>query len=108
MNLLDLMKSQGLTIIDLAKDLDVSVSQIYKWNREGISINCKHYRNLKRLIPQVTPKEITLTKNGEEDGRVRSGRDKNKFTPVQETNSYQEEDFQSTLFPKIVIRNKTT
>ena len=108
MNLLDLMTNQGLSITDLAKELDVSVSQIYKWNREGISINCKHYLALKRLIPQVIPKEITVTKAGEEDGRVRSGRSKKKYTDELENGNSPEKEFKSVLFPKIIIKNKTT
>ena len=108
--LLDLMKIHGKTVTDLAKELDVSASQIYKWNREGISINCKHYLHLKQLIPQVIPKEITVTLAGKEDGRIRAGRKRKELNPttIPKNNNDPEKEFISTLFPKITIRNKTT
>lgn len=104
------MKIHGKTVIDLSKELDVSASQIYKWNREGISINCKHYLKLKEVIPQVIPKEITVTSEGKEDGRIRAGRKRKELnlTTISQNDSNPEKEFASTLFPKITIRNKTT
>lgn len=95
--------------MDIAKHLDVSISQIYKWNRDGISVNCKHYLALKELLPELEPKEILLTKYGKEDQRFRAGRKKKEAISINQSNRKTEEPhYQSALFPTIHINNKTT
>ena len=103
------MMKQNITVRELANILDVSVSQIYKWNREGISKYNPHYKKLKEILPEIQPKIQKTKKNGEEDGRYRSGRKRNKLileniTTPQNT----EKEFESVLFPKIHINKKTT
>ena len=106
---MNLIKEQGLTIVQVAKELDVSTAQIYQWNKKGISIKNKHYKKLKTLIPKLKPKETTLTKTGEEDQRFKAGRNKKSLELLDaDTTPNTEKDFESTLFPKIMIRNKTT
>ena len=103
------MKTSQISIVDLSKKLDVSASQIYKWNREGISLNCKHYLQLKEILPELEPKEILLTKQGKEDGRCKAGRKKLKAIPLNEiTTQHTESQHKSALFPTIHINNKTT
>lgn len=104
---LEMIQKQGLSIAELAKELDVSVSQIYYWNKKGISANNKHYFKLKQLVPQVIPKEVTVKKNEEEDQRYKSGR-KRKELKLKNSNlpGYQEKEFRSSVFP--TIRKKTT
>ena len=103
------MKLGQISIVDLSKKLDVPVPQIYKWNREGISINCKHYLKLKKMFPDLEPKEILLTKQGKEDERYKAGRKKKDAIPLTDTfPKYREPKHNSTLFPTIYINNKTT
>ena len=104
------MKSQKITMDHLAKELDVTHSQIYKWNREGISINCKHYLKLKTIIPELQPKEITITKYGKEDTRFKAGRPRKHTLVLTEVDSEPptETEFTSDIFPRIKIKNKTT
>ena len=102
------MKMSGISTIDLSKTLDVSVSQIYKWNREGISINCKHYLALKKILPELEPKEVLLTKSGKEDGRYRAGRKRKSAVEINEKPSTPENPHKSVLFPNIHLTNKTT
>ena len=108
MNLLDLMKKHRISTIDLSKLLDVNVSQIYKWNREGISINCKHYLKLKQILPELEPKEVLLTKSGKEDGRYRAGRKRKNKIETDEQTMTTENPHKSVLFPTIHLNNKTT
>ena len=98
--------NHGMTISQLAKVLDVSVSQIYNWNRNGISKHNPHFRKLKEILPEVQPKEERLTKYGEEDKRYNSGR-KKKQLHLTDTNQpgYKEPERQS-IFPKIYINQK--
>lgn len=106
---MELIKKQGLSTIDLAKKLDVSTAQIYQWNKNGISVKNKHYKKLKELIPELKPKETTLTKTGEEDQRFKAGRTKKTLNLSNANmNPHTEKEFESTLFPKITIRTKTT
>ena len=109
MNLLDLMKQHRISMTDLSKQLDISVSQIYKWNREGISLNCKHYLAIKQILPELEPKEILLTKDGKEDGRYKAGRKKKTAIKInQDPGKKEEPQLKSTLFPTIHFNNKTT
>lgn len=107
MTILEIIRKNGLTITDIAKELDISVSQIYYWNKKGISANNKHYFKLKQLLPQVIPKEVTVKKNEEEDQRFKSGR-KRKELKLKDSDlpRYQEKEFRSSIFP--TIRKKTT
>ena len=103
------MMKRNLTVRDLADILDVSVSQIYKWDREGISKYNPHYTKLKTILPEVQPKVQKTKKNGEEDGRYRSGRKRNKLVLKDSvTPQNTEKEFESALFPKIHINKKTT
>ena len=104
---MDLMEAQNITIQDLAKKLDIATSQVYYWNRNGISKNNKHFPELQRILPGIIPKETTLRIDEEEDRRYNSGRKKNKLK-LSDTNliPYVENEFSSTLFPKIIKRKK--
>lgn len=108
MNILELIKTNGLTVLEIAKELDVATSQIYYWNRNGISENNKHYLKLKKLLPQLEPKATTVKLNGEEDGRYKAGR-KPKQLNLFETNVEKPKPLTrtSTFFPRIKIRKKS-
>jgi hypothetical protein len=104
------MKKRNITTAELAKRLDVSVPQIYKWNRAGIDSENKHFHKLKEIIPEVQPKEPKITKRGEKDQRIKAGRPRKKTLTL--TNSempdYREKEFKSAIFPKLYIKDKTT
>lgn len=104
---MELMKIHGLTVADLAKALDISISQVYTWNRKGISKHNPHFKKLKQLIPEVQPKEELVTKDGKEDLRYKAGR-KKKQLKLTETDlpSYQEKKRRSAIFPKIYMTTK--
>lgn len=107
MTILEIIQKHGTTITDIAKELDVSVTQIYYWNRKGISANNKHYFKLKQLLPEIIPKEVTVRKNEEEDQRFKSGR-KKKELKLKDSDlpEYEEKEFRSSIFP--TIRKKPT
>lgn len=103
------MEKHNLTVSDLAKKLDVSASQIYKWRKEGISVNNKYFYKLREILPEIVPKEVTLKKNGEEDQRFKSGRTQKQIdlTVLPEDNvSIEEKEFKSSLFPRIRFKTK--
>ena len=107
--LLTLMKTKDITPAEISKQLDISVAQIYRWNKEGISQHNPHFYKLKEIIPEIQPKENRITRKGEEDRRAQIKRNKKQLT-LTETNkeTYKEPEFNSTLFPKIHINKKTT
>ena len=49
--LIQCIEKEGKTVADIANALGVASTQVYKWNREGIKETCKHYNNLKAMIP---------------------------------------------------------
>lgn len=102
--ILDIMKQTNLTVTDLAKKLQISTSQIHRWNRNGISKNNPHFYKLKEILPEIQPKEERITIKGEEDKRSKIKR-KQKQLNLTETDipSYQEPEFKSTTFPKIYM-----
>ena len=108
MNLLGLMKMKNITKEELAKKLDISVTQIYKWNKHGISKNNRHFKKLQSILPEVKPREPTLRINQEEDQRYNSGRKRQASPILTETNikSPIEKEFVSSLFPKIIRKKQ--
>ena len=108
MSILDMMKEKKISTSDLAKELDISVSQIYKWNKEGISRNNKYFNKLQELLPGLQPKETPLRTNGTEDRRYNSGKKKKTSLYLKDTSieTPEEQAFQSTLFPKIIKRRQ--
>ncbi len=108
MTILKLMKQRQLTIADISNKLDISASQIYYWNKHGISKNNKHFYKLKELIPEIVPKEEKLTLNGEVDNRYKAGRQKKKLNLTEtDLRASPEKEFKSSLFPKVYIKNKS-
>ena len=107
MTILDMIRDQKLTVTEVAKRCNVAVSQIYTWNRQGISRHNPHFDTLQKLLPGVQPKEILLKQNGEEDGRYKSGRKKKKLKLSDTDTSFKHtEEITSTLFPTITIKKK--
>jgi len=100
--LIYVLKQNKMKPGDLAKELGVSLSQIYKWDKEGISEDNPHWNEIHKRFPGIPPKQPKLTKKKLKDGRGRAGRKKKKLT-LQETNlpSYQEPQFKSKRFPNI-------
>lgn len=106
--LIQCIEKEGKTVADIANALGVASTQVYKWNREGIKETCKHYNNLKSIIPSLQPAEERITAKGKPDGRSNSGV-KKKTLVLTETDlpSIKEErSFKSTLFPKIIFKKK--
>lgn len=107
MNLKNLMIENNVSRIELAKRMGVSTSQIDKWCRLGISVNCKHFGKLRQIFPGLTPKEVTIRKDGEtEDLRFRAGRPKmaldlDELEDVEHTHS---KISRISSFPKIKFR----
>lgn len=71
--LIQCIEKEGKTVADIANALGVASTQVYKWNREGIKETCKHYNNLKSIIPSLQPAEERITAKGKPDGRSNSG-----------------------------------
>lgn len=105
--LLKLIREESKTVSDIANSLGVATTQIYKWNREGIKETCKHYEQLKKLIPNLEPAEERITAKGEPDRRSQAGV-KPKELVLTETDlpEIKEKLFKSTLFPRIIFKKK--
>lgn len=61
MTLLEMLKVKGLKPVDVAIMLDCPTSNIYIWNKYGISQFNPHYDNLKEIFPELTPKDPEAT-----------------------------------------------
>ena len=57
MTLLEMLKVKGLKPVDVAMKLDCPTSNIYIWNKKGISQFNPHYDKLKELFPEIQPKD---------------------------------------------------
>lgn len=107
--LLELMKLNNISVSQLARELQVSTSQIYQWDKKGILETNKYFPMLKRRFPSLIPKEPKITKKGEEDKRYNSGRPKKELILFDtEEKPPQETKFKSSLLPNITIRKKNT
>lgn len=107
MKLMNLLEKHHITVTDIAKQCDVATSQIYYWNKHGISKHNPHFETLKQIIPELKAKEITIKQNGEEDRRYKSGRKQNELKLSNtDTLHKQTKVPTSTLFPKISIKKK--
>lgn len=106
-SLLDIIKEKGLKPSDIAKQLDISTSQIYQWNKKGISQNNPHYYKLKEIIPEIIPKEPKLRLDEKYDLRSGNSRPKKELI-LKDTDipSYQEKEFKSKLHPKINFKDE--
>lgn len=107
--LLELMKLNNISVSQLAKELNVATSQIYKWNREGILESNPYFPRLKRRFPSLLPKKPKITQKGIEDKRNNNGRPKKELI-LRDTNvqTPKEKKFKSELLPNITIRKKNT
>ncbi len=96
------LKINNVKPSDLAKELDVSLTQIYKWDKEGISKDNPHWEEIHRKFPGIPPKEPKKTKKGLKDKRSKSGKKKKKLI-LTETDlpSYKEPEFKSKRYPNI-------
>ena len=69
--LLDLLKEKNLTPADLANVLDVPITRIYQWNKNGLSINSPYFDPLIEIIPEFEPNNDTskrcLRRGGKRD-----------------------------------------
>lgn len=106
--LLRLLDEKGISYIDVAKKLDISTAQLYRWNKNGISNNSKYYEKLKEIVPELKPKEPTLKKDGSLDMRVNGARKKKTELHLTETDikTPSEEKNRDSIFPKITFRKK--
>ena len=100
------IKKANRTISDVAKELGISTSQIYRWNREGIKINNPHWKKIKEMFPNIEACSGNITAAGTEDKRGRSNRLKVLRTTETSIPSYTEPKFKSVLFPNIKIKQK--
>lgn len=57
MTLLEMLKAKGLKPVDVAIRLDCPTSNIYIWNKYGISQFNPHYDALKEIFPELEPKD---------------------------------------------------
>ena len=100
--LLTLLKEKGMKPVDLALILDVPVSNIYRWNKEGISEQSRYYEKIKKILPALEPNGKTqkIAKKGAKPRQLhltevefeRVTRPKKRYKPE---------------YPKVIIKKKT-
>ena len=104
--LINLLKINNISIAELAKELDVSVSRIHKWNRNGVYKTDPHWNKLHTMFPSLRPKQQPTTAKGKEDKRITNKRPKQKLVLTDtDISSYREESRKSELFPTIHFKN---
>lgn len=104
--LLDIMKINNITVEELAKELDVSTSQIYTWNRKGINKNHRCWNILHAKFPALKPKETKHTIKDIPDKRTRNQRPRKGLVLTDvDIQEYKEESRKSSLFPTIKFKS---
>ena len=105
--LIELLKINNISITDFAKELGVSVTQIRRWDKEGILETNPHWNKIHCRFPSIKPKPSRITKKGTDDKRGQSGRPKQqpKLTDTS-IPSYAEAEFKSSRFPNIKFVKK--
>lgn len=105
--LIEILKDHNLTPVELAKSLGINTGQIYRWNKNGILKTNPHFRTLKKLFPELQPKDTRARLNGDEDLRSYN---KRPNTPLVlddvDMPSYVEQEFKSTLHPNIKFKDE--
>lgn len=103
-----LFDEKGIDYREVAKELDISTAQLYRWNKNGIPSNSKYYDKLKEIVPELKPKTPTLKKDGSLDMRVNGARKKKTELHLTETDieTPPEERERESMFPKITFRKK--
>lgn len=105
--LIELLKINNISITDFAKELGVSVTQIRRWDKEGILETNPNWNKIHYKFPSLKPKPPRTTKNGLDDKRGQSGRPKRQLK-LTDTSlpSYAEAEFKSSRFPNIKFVKK--
>lgn len=104
--LIELMKLNNISIVELAKKLDVSTARIYQWNNKGISKTDPHWNKLHAMFPALKPKEQRLTIKGIEDKRATNKRPKKKLVLTDtDISPYKETSRKSEVFPNIRFKS---
>ena len=99
MALLDLLKSKGISVSDCANHLGVATSQIYRWNRSGISLNNPHLNALGQLLGELV--------DVNDNTRPYKRKAPQKLLILQDTDiTRSPEKPRPTSRPKVVIRKK--
>ena len=99
MKLLEIARLHNLKAYQLANYLDVHISQIYKWNKEGIYEDNPHFQKLKEVLPELD----SLGSNK----KCNRGRKKKNMTLKESTlKEVQKEQKRKSDYPTIIIRKK--
>lgn len=99
--IIKLIKEKGFKPYEIAEALGISVTQIYRWDKEGFSEKNKYYPALKKMFPELEPTKLTKTK------RYNSGRKTTELN-LTETNIPvpPEERPRPSEFPKVRFEKK--
>lgn len=105
--LLEIIKEHNLKPGDVAKAMDISISQIYQWSKKGILKTNPHFITLKKMFPELQAKDTKAKNNGDEDQRSYNTRPKRSLD-LKDTNlpSYIEPKFKSTIHPSIRFKDE--
>lgn len=99
MTLLEQLQSKGISVSDCANHLGVATSQIYRWNRLGISLNNPHLNKLGELLGELV--EVN------ESVRPYKRKAPQKLLTLQDTDlTRSPEKPRPTSRPKVVFRKK--
>ena len=104
--LIELLKINNISITDFAKELGVSVTQIRRWDKNGILETNPHWNKLHCKFPSLKPKPSRITKKGTNDKRGRDGHKKQLKLTDTSLPSYVEPEFKSSRFPNIKFIKK--
>lgn len=97
--LIKILKQHNMKAWELANILQVHISQIYKWDKNGISENNPHAAKIKALLPEY--------EFNPESKRSNAGRPKKELTFTgEEIPSPPEERPRPTTFPRIIFKKK--
>ena len=99
--IIKLIKANGYKPYEIAEQLGIAVTQLYKWEKEGISEKNRYYPALKLMFPELEPTKLHKTK------RYNSGRKPAELN-LTETDIPvpPEERPRPSEFPKVKFRKK--
>lgn len=99
------IKDAGLTVAEVARKIGCQPSNIYRWDRHGLSIESHYYPLLRQLVPDLGV-NCPITKKGLPSKKCNAGNQSKRVNLVlgnDDGKKITEQKYISETFPRIKI-----
>lgn len=99
------IKDAGLTVAEVAKIIGCPPSNIYRWDKHGLSVESHYYPLLRELIPYIDT-NCPITKKGMPSKKCNTGRQSKQDNLIlgnDDGKKITEQEYVSEIFPRIKI-----